>query len=198
MLQIERIEPEKRSGYEVELSDGTCWHLYKSDLRRYGLEVGKELSEAEREEIYRICVTVRARKKILAMLERMDRTEQDLRHRLTRAGYPEEAVDDAIAYAKKFGYINDERYARSYARSRSRTKSRRQIEAELSQKGITGKKIEELFEDALPEEEAIRKQIRKKTADVESLDLAKKQKLALSLYRKGFPQDLIRKELKLY
>ena len=140
MLQIERIEQEKTSGYEVELSDGTRWHLYKSDIKRYGLEVGKELSEAEQAEIHRVCVTVRARKKVLAMLERMDRTEQDLRHRLARAGYPEEAVDDAIAYAKKFGYINDERYARSYARSRSRTKSRRQIEAELYQKGITGKK----------------------------------------------------------
>ena len=197
MLQIERIEQEKTSGYEVELSDGTRWHLYKSDIKRYGLEVGKELSEAEQAEIHRVCVTVRARKKVLAMLERMDRTEQDLRHRLARAGYPEEAVDEAIAYAKKFGYINDERYARSYARSRSRTKSRRQIEAELYQKGITGKKTEELFEDALPEEEAIRKLIRRKTTDIESLEPAKRQKLALSLYRKGFPQDLIRRELKL-
>ena len=140
---------------------------------------------------------VRARKKILALLERMDRTEQDLRQRMKRAGFEEELVEDAIAYARKFGYIDDERYAINYAKTRSGSKSRRQTEAELRQKGFSGKMPEELYEDAGPEEEAIRNLIRKKTTDVENMEQEAKQKLAASLYRKGFPSELIRKELHL-
>ena len=140
---------------------------------------------------------VRARKKILALLERMDRTEQDLRQRMKRAGFEEELVEDAIAYARKFGYIDDERYAINYAKMRSGSKSRRQIEAELRQKGFTGRLPEELYEDAGPEEEAIRNLIRRKTIDVENMEPEAKQKLAASLYRKGFPSELIRKELHL-
>jgi len=140
---------------------------------------------------------VRARKKILALLERMDRTEQDLRQRMKRSGFEEELVEDAIAYARQFGYIDDERYARNYAKSRSGSKSHRQIEAELRRKGFTGRLPEELYEEARPEEEAIRNLIRRKTDDVENLEPEARQKLAASLYRKGFPSELIRKELHL-
>lgn len=196
MLQVEQIEATARTKYRVVLNDGTEWLLYAGDLRRYHLAVGAEVTETLQAEIQHTCVTVRARKRVLALLEKMDRSEADLRIRLKRSGYEEDVVEDAILYARKFGYIDDERYANHYIQSRSGTKSRRQIEAELKQKGVHHLP-EDAFQDPEAEREAVKRLIWRKTSDVDTLEQEQKQKLAASLYRKGFPSELIRKELHL-
>ena len=53
---------------------------------------------------------VKARKKALTLLTDRDRTRSELADRLKRAGFSEEIVSDAVAYAESYGYINDERY----------------------------------------------------------------------------------------
>ena len=194
MLRVELIETTTRTKHRVVLNDETEWLLYSSDLRRYHITVGAEISESLREEIQHTCITVRARKHVLALLEKMDRTEADLRSRLRRSGYEPDVVEDAINYAKKFGYIDDDRYANHYIQAKSGIKSRRQIEAELKQKGIHHLP-ENAFQDSEAEKEAVRRLINRKTYDVDSLNTEQKQKIAASLYRKGFPSELIRKEL---
>ena len=105
MLQVEKIETTTRTKHRVVLSDETEWLLYTSDLRRYHITVGAEISQSLREEIQHTCITVRARKRVLALLEKMDRSEADLRTRLKRSGYEMDVVDDAINYAKIYRYI---------------------------------------------------------------------------------------------
>ena len=80
---------------------------------------------------------VRAKKKALHLLERMDRTEQQLYRKLADGGYPDQVAKEAVDYVKSYHYIDDVRYARSYIESRKAAKSLRQIERELYQKGIT-------------------------------------------------------------
>lgn len=197
MIQIEGLDAIAKGRYELRLSDGSCWRLYTSDLRRYHLREGEELSEEQRDEIYHKCIRIRARKKVLALLERMDRTEKDIRFRLQRAGYDEETVDDAVSYARSFHYIDDERYARVYVRAKSATKSKRQMEAELRRKGIESRELDYLYEEMgeETETEAIRRLIHRKTEVPQELSYEERQKLAASLYRKGFPMELIRSEL---
>lgn len=196
-MTIESIEEISKARYSVTLSDGTVWRLYGSDLRRFHLKSGELVSEALYDEITHTCITVRARKKVLALLEKMDRPEQDLRMRLLRAGYTEEQADDALSYAKQYGYIDDSRYAKNYVKSKSTTKSRKQIELELRQKGIHSRDIQDLYEEAGGEEEAIRRLICRKAPDIDSMTYEEKQKIAASLFRKGFPSELIRRELRL-
>ena len=50
-----------------------------------------------------------AKLKALRLLERIDRTEAQLREKLLQAEFDSEMVEKAIAYVKSFGYINDER-----------------------------------------------------------------------------------------
>ena len=38
------------------------------------------------------------------------RTEKELRHRLQEKGFSEEAEEEAIAYVRSFGYLNDRNY----------------------------------------------------------------------------------------
>ena len=52
-----------------------------------------------------------ARRKALRLLEHMDRTEKGLQERLIQGGFSEAAAEDAVAYVKDYGYVNDYRYA---------------------------------------------------------------------------------------
>ncbi len=92
-----------------------------------------------------------AKKRALALLEKMDRTEQGLYRKLAESEYPEELILDAIEYVKKYHYIDDMRYARNYISYRQGSKSRRRLQQELMQKGvpkeITEQALEEIYEN---------------------------------------------------
>ena len=57
----------------------------------------------------------RAKHRALYLLERCDRTEQELRTKLSRS-YEPEIVEEAIRYVKQYGYIDDKRYAATFWR----------------------------------------------------------------------------------
>ena len=80
-----------------------------------------------------------ARRKAMRLLEHMDRTEKGLREKLRQAGFTSQAVDHALTYVEAYGYIDDERYARTYIAYRMDTKSRQKIIRELMGKGIDRK-----------------------------------------------------------
>ena len=84
----------------------------------------------------------------------MDRTEAQLREKLLQAEFSPELVEDAIAYVKSYGYIDDERYVRNYIEYRREQKSRRQLEQELQyRKGVPQELIQKVYEDLEPADE---------------------------------------------
>ena len=140
-------------------------------------------SEAERKDEIR-----RAKLRALHLLTAMDRTEAQLREKLL-ASYDEEVVNIAIEYAKKYGYINDERYVRVYIESKSRSKSRKQIEQELIlKKGVSKELVERGFEEAQMTDvsEVIQKYMQKKKIDPHNCEYEQKQKFFAYMLRKGF------------
>lgn len=71
-------------------------------------------------------------KKILAILNVSDKSEHALRERLSRDGYLPEDIDDAIAKAKEYSFVDDARYADLLIRSRiAQGKGSAGIEREL-------------------------------------------------------------------
>ena len=130
----------------------------------------------------------RAKMRALHLLTAMDRTEAKLREKL-QASYCEEAVETAIEYVKKFGYLDDEHYVRVYIESKSRTKSRKQIEQELIfNKGVSREAVERGFETAQMADitEVIQKYMQKKKIDPKNCDYEQKQKFFAYMMRKGF------------
>lgn len=119
----------------------------------------------------------------------MDRTEAQLLEKLMEAGFSREIADQAMAYVRSFGYLNDARYARNYIESRMGRKSRRQLEQELEfQKGVSKELIRSAYEELEPvdEREAIRRALQKKRRSSPQCDESQRQKLIASLLRKGF------------
>ena len=132
-----------------------------------------------------------ARKKALRLLEHMDRTEKGLSERLLRAGFSEELAEDAVAYVKDYGYINDRRYALNYIMYRIHDKSRQKIFQELSGKGIDRQTIQDAWEEAeeleTPDERALLCQmIEKKYEPGAELDERELRRLYGYLARRGF------------
>ena len=130
----------------------------------------------------------RAKLCALHLLTAMDRTEAKLREKL-QASYCEEAVEEAVAYVKSYGYLDDERYVKVYIESKSRTKSRKQIEQELIfKKGVSKEAVEKGFEQAEMADvvEVIQKYMQKKKIDPQNCDYEQKQKFFAYMMRKGF------------
>jgi len=128
------------------------------------------------------------RKKALQILERADRTETELRDRLLKKEFSPEEADDAIAYVKSYGYLDDARYALHYVSYQKQFKSMRRIQFELRNKGIREDLVEAALEDAASsgEKELILKIIRKRIPDPEKAGRKDVEKCKAYLYRQGF------------
>ena len=202
MITVEKINKTGKQYFEVLLSSGYKLNMYSSELRKFGVSVGVELTDERFSEIKHACVTVRCRKKVLSLLEMSDKPEGELRSKLRLKGYDEEAIDDAISYAKKFGYIDDERYAKNFISFNLGVKNKTKIITSLTVKGIKKDVVLRLYDEAIeesgsdddPEMEALLKEIRKKSKGGE-LTYEEKTKLSAALYRKGFSLSLIKKAL---
>lgn len=136
------------------------------------------------------------RKKALQILERMDRTEQELREKLLRKEFSPDAVEDAIAYVTSYGYLDDARYAEHYVSYRKQFKSIRRMQFELRQKGIREEWIEAALQNAASsddEQKLIESLIMKRIRDPETADRASVEKCKAYLYRQGFRMaDILR------
>lgn len=141
-------------------------------------------------------------RKAMNVLLSNDKSEKELRDRLSKAGFSDEAIDSAIDYCKGFGYVDDRRIAENFILSQSSKKSRREIEMKLFSKGIDRDLIDEVFASIEDDEsadlyatqlEAAKKIFKKKIGqglDPESFNDAMKIKAAL--YNKGFSEEIIR------
>lgn len=196
---VTKLEELEKAKVKVYIDGEFHFLLYRKDIKIYKLQENEQISEIVYEEIIENTVLRRVKQKAMAILKYMDRSEQELRQKLKQADYTETIIEAAIEYVKKFHYLDDERYAMNYIRFKKNTKSKRQLQTELSQKGIRKEYIDLAFQEEYDDEElAIQKAVSKKTSDVDSLSQEEKMKLASSLYRKGFKMDLIQKYTKIY
>ena len=137
----------------------------------------------------------RAKLRAMHLLERMDRTEAELRSKLKLDLYPEDIIETAIQYVKGFGYINDRGYASRFVESRHGSKSKLEIKMSLLHKGISKEIVSEVLEEYYEEQDesiAIQKLLEKKRFSSESATEEEKKKMYGYLIRKGFRYEDVR------
>ncbi len=102
-----------------------------------GIAVGVEWTEALAHAAELASETVKAKKKAVALLRVKDRTEQELRDRLLRAGFGSEGVEAALAELTREGLVDDARLAQvSVARDLERGRSIAAAAARLETRGV--------------------------------------------------------------
>ncbi len=140
-----------------------------------------------------------AREKAMNLLLYKPRSEKELRDRLADAGYLPEETEDAISYVKKFGYVNDRRFAENYARSRQERESIRLIRMGLRQKGVGEDLIDEaLAELDIREEDTLESLLKKKAGPPHVLEEKELRRAFAFLARKGFSGSAIRSAVREY
>lgn len=199
---ITRIEVSNKNKVNIYFDGEYSFFLSSKEVQQLNLIEGDELPSAFYEALLEKIILPKAKQKALAILKFMNRTESELRNKLSDAGFPQSIVDKAIQYVDGYGYLDDERLAEAYIRTRKSTKSKLAIKMELMQKGVDSKVIELAFSEEYenedeedPEIEAIKKAIAKKAKLAEEMDFDSKQKLIASLYRKGFDISKIKQVL---
>lgn len=195
VVSIEKLDKGKRC---ICFENGEKVVVYYSEIRGLDLDEDSYISEAVYEKIFIEIVGKRAKKRALHLLEQMDRTEQQLREKLMASEYPDRCIEDAIAYVKRFHYLDDERYAETFTRCKKEKMSRQQIKQKLMMKGVSRDIIENVMEDEYDVDESIhiRNILKKKEFSNESADEGEFRRVYNYLLRRGFRSNDILREMK--
>lgn len=190
-MEILTVEPSAKSGKtRVVFGNGTTLFLYKSEAKKYDLKEG-EIDDSVFDSIIEDTIRPRCRTRALHLVSKMDRTEADVRKKLMEGGYPEDIIDDTMAFMREYHYVDDLEYARAYFRTYGETKSLKVIAMKLMEKGISKELIRQAGAEAYSgsEEDLIRRLLEKRHYDPETADRKEKEKTARYLMGKGFSFD---------
>ncbi len=198
-MQILRIEPANKNRVLIHTDEIGVFPLYRKEVRVWEITEGGELSEEKWNRLQKEVLQKRIIHRALYLLQQQDRTESQLRKKLTEGHYPDFLVDEAIAYVKSFRYIDDFRYACAYIRYHQSQKSRLGLKLALQQRGVSGDTIAAALEEAYEGEEALLIQaiLQKKHYDAEQMDPKEKHRIYQYLLRKGFSNSDIRRQMHL-
>ena len=198
MVVVNEYEPMGKGKYRAVFDNGVSCVLYRSEAARFSLKTGGSLNEEQYSALMEEIIGKRAKRRAMHILEQMDRTEHELRDKLTKSEYPEECIDDAIEYVKKYKYIDDERYALNYVRFHQEKLSKQQLTVKLSQKGVNRDLITEALESEYEADdgEKIRILLKKKHFDYEKMDRKECNRIYQYILRRGFKSNDILKEMK--
>lgn len=133
---------------------------------------------------------LRAKKKAMALLQHNDRTEWQLRDKLARSGFSEEAVDEAVEYVRSFHYIDDERYAVRFVEIYHETRSIKRLRQDLYKRHVPDEYIETAIENIDNDDSAaLNRELERVGQKLADMSYDEKQKVAAKLYRKGFRME---------
>lgn len=200
-MRVTQIEEFTKSRYKVYIDEEFAFVLYKGELRRFHVQVGEELQEADWEAITGELLPRRARLRAMNLLKNREYTVKQLGDKLRQGGYPEEAIEQALSYVAGFHYTDDLRYAGSFIRNHEGDRSRRRIEQDLLGRGIDRDTLEQAWnqwEDeggSQDEMEMIHRLLEKKGFRCGAAGPKEKQRMYAFLMRKGFPGELVGKAL---
>lgn len=200
MVAVNNYEALGKGRYRVAFDNGVSCVLYRSEAAQLSIEAQCSLTDENYDYLINEIVGKRAKKRAMHILEQMDRTEYQLREKLAKGEYPQECIDSAVEYVKKYRYLDDERFASSYVRYHQEKLSRQQLSVKLSQKGVSKDIIAEALEMEYEADdgEKIRNLLSKRRFDPDNTDRQENNKIYQYILRRGFKSSDILKEMRVF
>ncbi len=181
--------------------------LFPKEIDAYSLISEDEIGEEKYSEILEETLLPRAKRYVMNLLIKSDKTEAELKRKLRSALYGEEVSERAIEYVRGYHYIDELRTATAYIRTKMDSASEKEIRYKLEEKGIDDETIDMAYDRILEEmgdiENSelnaaigfIKKRLGSRAGDTEEMPYEEKQKLMAAAYRKGFRAESIRMAL---
>lgn len=201
-MRVTQVVELSKSRSKVYIEQEFAFVLYKGELRLYKIKEGEELDEKDYRTIMTEVLPKRAKLRAMNLLKSREYTTAALRTKLKQGFYPDEVIEEALAYVASYHYTDDLRYAVSYMNCHEQDKSRRRIEQDLLGKGIDKKTLEEAWLQweeqggEKDEQSMIAKLMEKRHYDATTATLQEQQKMFGFLMRKGFSAEQIGKALR--
>lgn len=129
------------------------------------------------------------------LLSFCDRSEKEIRERILKKGYSDEECEEAIAFCREYGYIDDMRYAMHYVHDavEIRKHAAARIRMELRQKGVGEECIEEALEAITDELGMLVHEMQRRFGNLDFSDPKVKSKVYGYFARRGFKsRDIVR------
>lgn len=132
----------------------------------------------------------------LKVIEFKDRTEKEIREKLTQKGYDENIIEDEIAFLKDYGFINDLRYAQRFISDAINLKKwgKVRIRAELLRKGVDREIIDNAVEDAFMDvdDDRLLNEMRRRFKNSDLSNIKERTRIFNFYMRRGFSPDEIK------
>jgi regulatory protein len=196
-MKITKLQPQRRSSRRVSVFlDGVfLFGLARDTVTALGLHEGQEVDRADLDGIAREEQLRQCRDYAFLLLSYRARTEDELRKRLARKGFPPDVADVAIVRLKELKMIDDAGFARQFAEDRVKVghKGKWRVRAELTKRGVAREQIDEALAGAPDETAAARSEVeryRKRNSRLEPAVF--RRRLYAYLARRGFSPDTIR------
>lgn len=178
----------------LSLSDGSMLCVPAAVFREKRVRPGQAIEPEEYLRSVRLIEYPFALESAMNYLAVSERSEKQIRDKLTRAGYGGETADRVIAALTGTGLLSDARFAEVYARRRASRYGKVRIRQELRLKGISDEEALEALDEIAPEDEygqalrQARKLYRRSTDDPR----ADRERVIRSLMRKGYTYSVAR------
>ena len=144
-MKVTQIEEVSKSRVRIYVEDEFAFVLYKGELRSFHIREGEEIEQECYEEILTKLLPKRAKLRAMNLLKTREYTVKQLQDKLKMGGYPENVIEEALAYVASFHYTDDLRYAVSFIEGHSDNRSRRRIEQDLLRRGIDRSTLEKAW-----------------------------------------------------
>ena len=178
--------------YAIYGETGYLFSLYRREVKKYHIAEDGDISDNLVEEICQSVIYKRARERALYLLERRPYSISELRGRLARNRYPEQIMEQVIAFLEKYGYLDDAEYARMYMNTYISKRSFKQMSFELLRKGVSKDIIDACIEELdATELDGFTRQFLRYTKGKDLQDYTVRQKVFRYFYSKGYAASMI-------
>lgn len=132
----------------------------------------------------------------LRLITQKDRTEKELRTKLSQKGYDENIIEDEIAFLTEYGYINDKNYTERFINDAINLKKwgKMRIRTELLRKGIDREIADIAIEDAFKQDcdDMVLEQLKSRFKDSDLSNIKERTRIFNYFLRRGYSAEEIR------
>lgn len=146
--KISALKVQKRNPQRVNVYLDGEFAFGLSRITAAWLQVGQQLSSEKVSDLKAQDTQEVAYQRALLLLSFRPRSSAELRQRLKRLGFHEDAIESAVARLLRSGLVDDTRFAKEWAENRNefRPRSRRALEYEMRQHGLGREEIDRALE----------------------------------------------------
>ena len=177
----------KSEVYKLYVNDDFYCLLTAEVIVKNKIKTGQDIDEEALSQIKKQSDVLLSREMALKFVEKCLKTQKQVYDNLKQKGIDDDAINDAIEFLKKYGYIDDEYYAKQYVSSKKQY-GKNYLKQKLFAKGIKKDIISRVLNDHEIDEDTlyniVEKYIKNKTIDEKT-----KQKTYRYILSKGYTFD---------